>query len=182
MSANAVLAFEWDKGNVDKNQIKHGVANREAEEVFMNELLVSEDVAHSIKELRFQALGETDQGKLLLISFTIRGDKVRILSARPMNKKEVAIYETKKIPNFENEDEEREFWATHDSTEYIDWSKAERVIFPNLKPSTESISLRLPKYLLAYIKQMANSKDVPYQSLIKIFLADRVKQELDSSK
>jgi len=88
----------------------------------------------------------------------------------------------KKIPYFKTEDEERDFWATHDSTEYVDWSKAEKVIFPNLKPSTESISLRLPQALLARIKSLANIKDVPYQSLMKTFLADKVKQELKVSK
>ncbi len=87
----------------------------------------------------------------------------------------------KPIPRFKDEDEERNFWATADSSEYFDWSKAERVIFPNLKPSTETISLRLPKYLLARIKEIANSKDVPYQSLMKTFLADKVKQELKVS-
>jgi len=86
----------------------------------------------------------------------------------------------KKIPYFKNEDEERKFWATHDSTEYVDWSKAERVIFPNLKPSTETISLRLPQHLLARIKEIANFKDVPYQSLIKIFLAEKVEREISS--
>ena len=84
----------------------------------------------------------------------------------------------KKLPKFKSEDEERDFWATADSSEYFDWNKAERVIFPNLKPSTETISLRLPQYLLARIKQIANFKDVPYQSLIKIFLAERVAKEL----
>ncbi len=84
----------------------------------------------------------------------------------------------KKIPHFKSEDEEREFWLNHDSTGYIDWSKAEQVIFPNLKPSTKSISIRLPEYLLARIKQLANFRDVPYQSLIKMFLADRVRDEL----
>ena len=84
----------------------------------------------------------------------------------------------KPIPKFKSEDEERDFWATADSSEYFDWNKAERVIFPNLKPSTETISLRLPQYLLARIKQIANFKDVPYQSLIKIFLAERVAKEL----
>lgn len=88
----------------------------------------------------------------------------------------------KPIPKFKNEDEEREFWATADSSEYFDWSKAEGVVFPNLKPSTETISLRLPKYLLARIKEIANFKDVPYQSLMKIFLAERVDRELRSSK
>ncbi|PIR80154.1 MAG: hypothetical protein COU25_01615 [Candidatus Levybacteria bacterium CG10_big_fil_rev_8_21_14_0_10_35_13] len=84
----------------------------------------------------------------------------------------------KPVPKFKNEDEERDFWATADSTEYIDWSKAQEVIFPNLKPSTESISLRLPSYLLARIKELANKKDVPYQSLMKIFLSERINQEL----
>lgn len=84
----------------------------------------------------------------------------------------------KKIPKFKNEDEEREFWTTHDSTDYIDWSKAEPVIFPNLKPSTESISLRLPSILLARIKELANKKDVPYQSLMKVFLSEKVDHEL----
>lgn len=86
----------------------------------------------------------------------------------------------KKIPSFKDEDEEREFWATHDSTEYIDWSKAQKAVFPNLKLSTESISLRLPSFLLARIKQLANKKDVPYQSLMKMFLSERVDQEFKS--
>lgn len=86
----------------------------------------------------------------------------------------------KPIPRFKSEDEEREFWATVDTSEYFDWSKAEPVILPNLKPSTETISLRLPQYLLARIKEMANAKDVPYQSLMKIFLAERVEKELRS--
>lgn len=88
----------------------------------------------------------------------------------------------KAIPKFKNEDEERDFWATADSSEYFNWSKAEQVVFPNLKPSTETISLRLPKYLLARIKELANFKDVPYQSLMKLFLAERVDRELRSSK
>jgi predicted DNA binding CopG/RHH family protein len=88
----------------------------------------------------------------------------------------------KKIPDFKNEDEERAFWATHDSTEYVDWSKAEKAVFPNLKLSTESISLRLPTILLARIKELANKKDVPYQSLMKIFLSEKVDQELKASQ
>lgn len=88
----------------------------------------------------------------------------------------------KQLPQFKNEDEEREFWATHDSTNYIDWSKAKRAVFPNLKPSTETISLRLPGYLLARIKQIASSKDVPYQSLMKIFLSKQVEKELRANK
>jgi predicted DNA binding CopG/RHH family protein len=77
-------------------------------------------------------------------------------------------------PSFESEAEERRFWETHDSTEYVDWSAAERVRFPNLKPSTTSISLRLPVSLLERIKIAANKRDVPYQSLIKTWLAEKV--------
>ena len=84
----------------------------------------------------------------------------------------------KTLPKFKNEDTEREFWSTHDSTDYIDWSQAKKVISPNLKPTTESISLRLPRYLLDRIKQLANAKDVPYQSLMKVFLSERVDHEL----
>ena len=85
---------------------------------------------------------------------------------------------SKKTPKFKNEDAEREFWATHDSTEYIDWKKAERVTFSNLKPSVRKISLRLPESMLEELKLLANKKDVPYQSLLKIFLAERIEKEL----
>jgi len=80
----------------------------------------------------------------------------------------------KPIPAFRSEADERRFWETHDSTEYVDWSKAERVRFPNLKPSTTSISLRLPVGLLDRIKVAANKRDMPYQSLIKAWLAEKV--------
>ncbi|HWP36120.1 MAG TPA: BrnA antitoxin family protein [Gemmatimonadales bacterium] len=83
----------------------------------------------------------------------------------------------KPIPRFRSEAEEREFWATHDTTDYIDWSKATRAVFPNLRPSTVSISLRLPAPLLADLKALANERDVPYQSLLKILLARQVRQE-----
>jgi predicted DNA binding CopG/RHH family protein len=80
----------------------------------------------------------------------------------------------KRMPTFKTEAEERKFWETHDSTDYVDWSKAERVRFPNLKPSTTAISIRLPSALLEQIKVAANKRDVPYQSLIKMWLAEKV--------
>ncbi|MBW1684908.1 MAG: BrnA antitoxin family protein [Deltaproteobacteria bacterium] len=79
---------------------------------------------------------------------------------------------------FKNEDEEREFWSRHDSAELVDWAKAERVTLPDLKPSLKTISLRLPSFMLEEIKRLAHKRDVPYQSLIKLFLAERVKREL----
>ena len=82
------------------------------------------------------------------------------------------------IPQFENEDEEREFWATHDSTEYVDWSKAEKnPILSRLRPSTRTVSIRLPESLIAELKTLANKRDVPYQSLVKIFLYEKIKEE-----
>jgi predicted DNA binding CopG/RHH family protein len=80
----------------------------------------------------------------------------------------------KTIPRFKTETEERKFWETHDSTDYVDWSNAERVRLPNLKPSTTAISIRLPTGLLEQIKIAANKRDVPYQSLIKMWLAEKV--------
>ena len=82
-----------------------------------------------------------------------------------------------KIPTFKSEKDEREFWETADSTQYVDWSKAEVVRFPNLRPSTTAISVRLPDTLLTELKLLANERDVPYQSLLKVYLADRVSAE-----
>ena len=85
----------------------------------------------------------------------------------------------KKIPKFKTEAEERDFWATADSSDYIDWSKAKRVLLPNVKPSLRTISLRLPELMLEELKLIANKRDVPYQSLIKIFLSERLSKELN---
>ena len=84
----------------------------------------------------------------------------------------------KTIPKFKNEDEERDFWAKADSSEYFNWDNPIKLDLSKLKPTTETISLRLPGYLLRRIKEIANSRDVPYQSLMKIFLAERVEREL----
>ena len=80
----------------------------------------------------------------------------------------------KKIPSFKSEEEERAFWETHDSTDYLDWTQAQQVIMPNLKASTKTISLRLPQHLLDSIKAAANARDVPYQSLIKVWLQEKL--------
>jgi predicted DNA binding CopG/RHH family protein len=86
----------------------------------------------------------------------------------------------KRIPTFEDETQEQEFWSTHDSTDYVDWEAAQRVTFGRLKPSTQTITIRLPEGLLEDLKLLANKRDVSYQSLLKIFLAERVAQELRS--
>lgn len=89
----------------------------------------------------------------------------------------------KPLPRFASEDEESDFWDTHDSTDYIDWSKAERgLLLPNLKPSSQTISLRLPAMMIAQLKTLANKRDVPYQSLLKMFVADRLEEEFNRSR
>ena len=100
--------------------------------------------------------------------YTVRSQKVRVISARNLSKYP--------IPEFANEAEEALFWQTHDSTDYVEWSKAmaKPVTFANLQPSLKSISLRLPEPMLARLKSLANERDVPYQSLIKMILADHL--------
>jgi predicted DNA binding CopG/RHH family protein len=85
------------------------------------------------------------------------------------------------IPKFKFEDKERNFWATADSSEYIDWEEARRTVLPNLKPSLKKISLRLPEFMLEELKALANKRDIPYQSLMKMFLAERIEHELKSA-
>jgi predicted DNA binding CopG/RHH family protein len=85
----------------------------------------------------------------------------------------------KTIPEFKRDQEEREFWATNDSSEFIDWENAQRTIFPDLKPTMKTISLRLPETMLNRIKALANERDVPYQSLMKMFLKERIDREYE---
>jgi predicted DNA binding CopG/RHH family protein len=86
----------------------------------------------------------------------------------------------KKLPSLRTENQERDFWAKNDSTEFLDWAKARRRKFPNLKPSLKTISLRLPSAMVEDLKVLANKRDVPYQSLLKVFLAERIERELRS--
>jgi len=87
----------------------------------------------------------------------------------------------KNIPKFKTEDEERKFWASQDSTEYVDWATAKRVVLSKLKPSVKTISLRLTESMLEELKLIANKRDVPYQSLVKMFLAERIEEEIRGS-
>ena len=84
----------------------------------------------------------------------------------------------KKIPKFKSEVEERKFWQQNDSSEYIDWADAKEIVLPRLKPSTRKISIRLPESMIEELKLLANKRDVPYQSLLKIFLSERINSEL----
>lgn len=84
----------------------------------------------------------------------------------------------KPLPTFTSEEQERSFWARHDSTEYVDWSRTQRRLFPSLRPTLRTISLRLPESMLGQLKVLANKRDMPYQSLLKQFLAERLQKEL----
>jgi predicted DNA binding CopG/RHH family protein len=90
--------------------------------------------------------------------------------------------ELQAIPKFDTEEEEREFWSKHDSVEYIDWKKAQRVKLANLKPTTRTVSIRLPETMLEDLRMLANKRDVPYQSLLKIYVAERIEEELRPNK
>ena len=87
----------------------------------------------------------------------------------------------KDIPNFKNEDEESSFWSKEDSSDYIDWDDGKITTFPKLKPSTKTISLRIPETMLEELRTIANKRDVPYQSLIKVFLKEKINSELNRS-
>jgi predicted DNA binding CopG/RHH family protein len=92
------------------------------------------------------------------------------------------VSKLKKVPKFKSEKEELEFWSTHDSADYLDYSKTKRALFPNLKPSTRTISIRLPESLIEHLKVLANKRDVPYQSLLKMFLIEKVKEEFREAR
>ena len=178
------VGFEWDEGNDTKNWKKHNVNNEECQEVFFNQpLLVFYDDSHSEIEERYYILGRTNSARELFVVFTVRGALIRVSSARDQTRAErlgtmkKANRKRKVLPSFESESAERNFWLVHDSADYFDLGKARRAVFPNLKPTTRTISLRIPETLLAEIKVLANRRDVPYQSLMKIFLAERVTRE-----
>jgi len=88
------------------------------------------------------------------------------------------VPKAKKIPTFSSEEREREFWGKHDSSDYVDWRKAERVRLANLRPTTRTISIRLPETMIERLKVLANKRDVPYQSLLKMYVAERIEEEL----
>ncbi len=87
-----------------------------------------------------------------------------------------------KLPEFDNEDQEREFWSAHDSTDYINWEESTDVVFPNLRPTAKNISIRLPEIMIDQLKLLAHKRDVPYQSLMKTFLAERIEKEFSTNK
>ena len=88
----------------------------------------------------------------------------------------------KKIPKFKNEKEENKFWKENDSTEYIDWGKAERVVFSNLKPSLKTISIRMPESVIEELKVLGNKRDIPYQSLLKMFVIEKINENMGRHK
>ncbi len=112
----------------------------------------------------------------------MRKNQERVKNKKKENRMEKNKKKLKPIPHFKNEDEEAEFWLTHDTTEYFDYSKQVELNFPNLKPSTQSVTVRLPKPLLRNLKLLANEQDVSYQSLLKTFLDEKVKEKFALKK
>lgn len=163
-----ITGFQWDEANATKSHDKHGIGCLEAESVFLaTDLRILEDLKHSSPaESRWHAFGNSSQARPLSITFTIRPPLIRIISARRMNPVKGNPMATRKTHTLQVPTE------TTDSTDHLDLSKAVRVSLPNLKLSTETISLRMPAALLETIKIEANKRDVPYQSLIKMTLAD----------
>jgi len=117
-------------------------------------------------------LGRTENGRNFHKIFTVRKCFIRVVSARPMHKKERTRYEKKS--EFKSEAEEMAFWEENDSSDCFDWSQAERVVFTSLKPTTKAISLSLSESMLAKIKVEANKRDIPCQSLLKMWLSEHL--------
>ena len=181
------IGFDWDEANAVKNWELHQATTEEAEDVFFHDpLVIRRDFRHSKREKRYYALGQTRASRRLFVVFTIRRKLIRVISVRDMNRNEASAYERmeirhnmtkKKLPEFKTEDRERNFWATADSTEYLDWPSAKRTKLVRLKPTLKTISLRLPLSMIEDLKILANRRDVPYQSLLKVFLAERLARE-----
>ena len=115
----------------------------------------------------------------------MRANRIRVISARDEQKREESLKKKiKPVPKFRNEQDERDFWNTHDTTEYFDFSKSSRVEIefdPGIEAPVKSISLRLPREMLNQLKVLADKKDIPYQSLIKVYLAEKIAQERKAS-
>lgn len=167
--------FEWNKGNSDKPK-KHGLTLEETEEAFFDDKkVIFGDWKHSIAEERITLLGKTKKDKLLNITYTIRRNKIRVITAeQSTGRRRHYMKKQLDIPKFKNEDEEAEFWANLDLSKYLEPSDFERVSFPNLKPTTRPISIRIPEYLLNRVKEKANEINVPYQALIKQYIKNGI--------
>ena len=159
--------FEWDKGNTYK--IRHNVQSTEAEQAFFDKNRKFESIVVRNTETRYILLGKTLENRLLYIVFIFRMEKIRVISARDVSKKrELEMYEKKlNVPKFYNEEEEATFWANLDISEYFESEAFTSVEFPNLKPTTKAVSIRLPEYLIDAIKAEANKKGVAYQTDLK---------------
>jgi uncharacterized DUF497 family protein/predicted DNA binding CopG/RHH family protein len=168
-----VLEFDWDEGNEQKNWIKHNVSAKEAEEPFFtDEQLILEDIRHSTKlEARYILIGKSKQDRMLFIVYTFRENKFVLspLETRT-GRRCYCMKKPLNLPEFKNEDEERDFWDKIDISEYFEPSDFKRVVFPNLKPTKRLISIRLPDDLIAEVKQKAKKDDIPYQQLIRQYI------------
>ena len=173
-----VVGFDWNEANIE-HIAEHDVTSDEAEKIFSDEKnVLDEDIEHLIIENRFLIIGKTEKSRLLYQIFTRRGDKIRVISSRDINKKEVQLYEKRLVvPKFENEKEESRFWANLDLAEYFEPSDFKRgMVFPSLKRTKRLISIRLPEQLLVKVKNKAHKLDTPYQNLIQQYIQQGVEK------
>jgi uncharacterized protein len=145
-----VVGFDWDVGNINKSWRKNQVTSVECEEVFFNGPYgVFDDRSESLCDWRYYVLGLTDRARPLFLVCAIRANRLRVVSARAMNNTQGRTErELKVVPHFTSEKAERAFWNTADSTEYIDYSTAEKIIFPALCPSTSKLLIKLQNRFL----------------------------------
>ena len=162
---------------------RSGMTQRQLADAIGTRQSVVSRIESANQNLTLETLGKISKalGSSLKIEFPVLGQNDWTGHSVVADRDAGKTKRLKKIPKFKNEDEEREFWATHSSTDYVDWSKARLVTFPNLRPSTTTISLRLPESMINELKMLANKKDVPYQLLMKIFISDRINAELRRS-
>ncbi len=166
----AVLSFEWDKGNEEKNWIKHKVTAEEAEEPFFTEdYIVLEDEQHSSdEEKRYILLGKTSRKTCYLLSlpYAVKRYGLSLLEEQ-IKRRCYFMKKSLNLPKFKDEDAERDFWDKIDITEYFEPKDAKRFVFPNLKRTNKAISIRLPEPLIEEAKEKAHKLDVPYQKLMR---------------
>ncbi len=176
------IGFDWDEGNKGKNWDKQRVSDSECEQVFFNQpLLIFPDEEHSEEEQRYYVFGSNRPGLASICGLHSpkRQDSRHFCKGDDEARKGVlSTMKTKQIPAFTSEEGEREFWANHDATDFIDFSQAKRALMPNLRPTLKRVSIRLPESLLESIRVLAHKRDVPYQSLMKMLLVEGIEREL----
>ncbi len=178
-----VIGFDWDEGNLTKSKHKHRVEPAESEQVFNNNPVYFYDEKHSQQEERYFAYGITNAGVgcLLRLLCGIIRSELSLLEIK-IKKSAAFMKKLKKIPRFKNEAEERAFWETHDSTEYIDTTHPITLRFPNLRTTISEVTLKLPALLVKDLKILAQEKEISYEKLLEGFLWEKLREETNGRR